>query len=130
MSFAAGMKNEKSKVFASTVEDTQAILLPIDWVMKWTKEYPILNQLFFNLYNQRYDDLLDTIGQLVFHKLDQRLFHYLSEKVALTGRNPIKISHREIANELGTAREVVSRIIKKLENEGKVKQLSSAVEIL
>ena len=54
---------------------------------------------------------------------------YLSEKVAVTGKNPIKISHKDIAHDLGTAREVVSRLIKKMENQNLIKQHRDSIEI-
>lgn len=130
MSFAAGLKNQPSRVFAITEEDTQALLLPIDKVTQWIKQFPDINTLFFQQYNIRYSELLDTINHVLFHKMDTRLFNYLKEKSRLTGKNPIKISHRQIANELGTAREVISRVMKKLEVEGKVKQHSNQIEIL
>ncbi|OYT16786.1 MAG: Crp/Fnr family transcriptional regulator [Bacteroidetes bacterium 4572_77] len=129
MSFSAAIKNEKSHVFASTSENTTALLLPTDKLIMWTKEYTELNTLFFSLYKMRYDDLVDTIEQIVFHKLDYRLYEYLKEKILITQLNPIKISHREIANELGTAREVISRALKKLENEGKLKQHQASIEV-
>lgn len=113
MSFAAGLKNQPSRVFAITEEDTQALLLPIDKVTQWIKQFPDINTLFFQQYNIRYSELLDTINHVLFHKMDTRLFNYLKEKSRLTGKNPIKISHRQIANELGTAREVISRVMKK-----------------
>jgi CRP/FNR family transcriptional regulator len=62
--------------------------------------------------------------------LDKRLYDYLKEKVNLTGKNPLKVSHRQISNELGTAREVISRVMKKLENEGKIKQHTNSIEIV
>jgi len=130
MSFAASLKNEPSKIFALTEEDTTAILLPVDKVSKWVKQYPDINSLFFQQYNKRYSDLLDTINHVLFEKMDKRLYNYLKEKVKLTNKNPLKISHRQIAEELGTAREVVSRVMKKLENEGKLKQHIKSVEIL
>jgi CRP/FNR family transcriptional regulator len=130
MSFAASLKNEPSKVFALTEEDTTALLLPVDKVSNWIKQYPNLNDLFYQQYNLRYTELLDTIHHVLFEKMDTRLHDYLKEKVNLTNKNPLKISHRQIASELGTAREVVSRVMKKLEHEGKVKQHISAIEIL
>lgn len=130
MSFAAGLKNQPSRVFAITEENTQALLLPIDKVTQWIKQFPDINTLFFQQYNIRYSELLDTINHVLFHKMDTRLFNYLQEKSRLTEKNPIKISHRQIANELGTAREVISRVMKKLEVEGKVKQHSNQIEIL
>jgi len=130
MSFSAGLKNEKSKVFAITEENTTIILIPTDKLSIWINKYPKLNELFYSQYNIRYLDLLQTINHLLFDKLDKRLLSYLKEKVALTGKNPIIISHREIANDLGTAREVISRIIKKLEKENKAIQLKDSIQIL
>lgn len=130
MSFAAGMKNEPSKIFAVAEEDTTALLLPTDKVALWVRDYPEVNQLFFQQYNLRYSDLLTTIHQLLFERLDKRLLDYLANRSLLTGRNPIKISHRQIAAELGTAREVISRIMKKLENDGKIRQDANTIEIL
>ncbi len=130
MSFSAGLKNEKSKVFAITEENSTIILIPSGKISLWINEYPKLNELFYSQYDIRYLDLLETINHLLFDKLDKRLLSYLKEKVALTGKNPLIISHREIANELGTAREVISRLIKKLEKENKVKQLKDSVKIL
>lgn len=130
MSFAAGMKNEPSKIFAVAEEDTRVLLLPTDKVAQWVRRFPDVNQLFFQQYNIRYTDLLATIHQLLFDRMDKRILDYLVNKSMLTGRNPIKISHRQIAGELGTAREVVSRIMKKLENDGKIKQEANMIEIL
>jgi CRP/FNR family transcriptional regulator len=130
MSFTASLKNEPSKVYAITDENCKLLLLPVDKVAQWIGEFPDLNNLFFQQYNLRYSDLLETINQLLFDKMDKRLLDYLKEKVELTKKNPLKISHRQIASELGTAREVISRVMKKLEREAKVKQFSTAIEIL
>lgn len=130
MSFVAAMKNEPSKVYAVTEDETTAVLLPVDSVNRWTKTFPDMNTLFFRLFNDRYTELLDTIHHVIFNKLDTRVYEYLKEKVQLTHRNPLKISHRQIASELGTAREVVSRVMKKLEKENKLKQHPNSIEIL
>lgn len=129
MSFAASLRNEKSTVFAVTEEDTTALLLPSDKIQQWLKQYPEINNLFFQQYNIRYTELIETIQHVLFDKMDKRLYDYLLEKVSLTGKNPLNISHRQIANDLGTAREVITRVLKKLELEGKVKQLSNSIEI-
>jgi len=130
MSFSASLKNTPSQVFAITEEETTVLLLPVNKVDNWAKNFPNFNQLFFEQYNVRYNELLKTINHLLFDKLDVRLYTYLVEKKNITQKNPIKISHRQIANELGTAREVISRLIKKLEGENKVKQLTNQIEIL
>lgn len=130
MSFAAGLQDQPSRVYAITEEDTTALLLPVYRVTSWVHQYPNINELFYAQYNIRYSELLDTINHLIFSNLDTRLFDYLKEKSRVTGKNPLKISHRTIANELGTSREVISRVIKKLEREGKVVQHTDRVEIL
>ena len=130
MSFSASLKNEPSKVYAVTEEDCKLLLMPADKVSNWIAQYPGINQLFYQQYNQRYVELLDTISHVLFNKMDVRLYDYLVDKTKITKQNPIKISHRVIATELSTAREVISRVMKKLETEGKVKQHSNKIEIL
>lgn len=129
MSFSACLKNNPSQVFAKTEEDTQTILLPVDKVKDWIKVYPELNTLFFQQYNVRYTDLLETIHHVLFDKMDKRLLDYLTNKVNITGKNPLTMSHREIANDLGSAREVISRVMKKLEHEGYIEQHAKQIKL-
>lgn len=130
MSFASGLKNEPSKVFALTEEDTVVLLMPVDKVTVWSKIYPELNTLFFQQFNLRYADLLETINHVLFDKLDQRVYEYLKSKAAITGKKALKIPHKNIAADLGTAREVVSRILKKLESEKRIALVNNEIEIL
>lgn len=130
MSFDAALKNTPSKIFATTEENSSVLLMPVDKVFDWIKKYPDLNSLFFQQYNLRYNELIYTINELIFEKMDQRIFKYLKTKSEISGQNPLKISHRKIATDLGTAREVISRIMKKLEFEGKVVQLDAGIKIL
>lgn len=129
MSFASGLNREPSKVFAYTEEDSELLLLPTDKLPGWIKQFPTLNELFFQQYNQRYSDMLDTIHHLLFNKLDQRLLSYLREKSELRRENPLKITHKQIAHEIGTVREVVSRVMKRLESDGKVLQEGNSIRI-
>jgi CRP/FNR family transcriptional regulator len=130
MSFSAALKNTPSKVFAITEEESEILLLPVEHLPKWLREYPDLNQLFYNQYDLRYTELLDTIQHVLINKMDKRLFDYLYQKAELTHFSPLKITHSQIANELGTAREVISRVMKKLEREGKVSQGGLGIEII
>lgn len=130
ISFTAAIYNQPSQIFAVTEEVSKIVLLPTNKVEEWTSKFPRFNKLFFDLYHLRYLDLLDTINQLVFKTLDQRILSYLVEKSELMDTDLIEIRHRQIANDLGTAREVVSRVIKKLEKEQKVKQTSGGIKIL
>jgi CRP/FNR family transcriptional regulator len=130
MSFAASVQNDPSRVYAITEEKSKVLLIPVELSSEFVKQYPHYTDLFFRLYNQRYDDLIDTINQLLFHKLDQRIVDYLKERQKLKNQKVLKLTHRQIAIELGTAREVISRIIKKLENDNKIIQHTNGIEVL
>jgi CRP/FNR family transcriptional regulator, anaerobic regulatory protein len=130
MSFAASLRNEPSRIYAVTEEKTRALLLPVNQVSEWIKQYPGINTLFYQQYNLRYADLLDTIRYLLYHKMDKRIMDYLLEKKRLKGERILNIRHKQIANELGTAREVITRLLKKLEKEGKILQHPEGIEIL
>ncbi|MBK8611546.1 MAG: Crp/Fnr family transcriptional regulator [Chitinophagaceae bacterium] len=130
MSFSSCVNNDKSRIFAITEEESTILLIPADKVAKWVTEFPAINKLFYQQYDLRYSDLIDTIQQMLYHKLDKRILDYLSEKVKVTGKNPVKISHKEIANDLGTAREVVSRLVKKLESQHLLKQYHDSIGLI
>lgn len=130
MTFDAGLNHSPSKVYAATEEDSTVLLMPVEKTAKWLKEYPELNQLFFSQYNARYREMIDMIVQVMFEKMDKRVYDYLKSKSAIKQQNPIKISHRSIASDLGTAREVVTRILKKLELENKITQDSGYIKIV
>jgi CRP/FNR family transcriptional regulator len=130
MTFYAALKNTPSKVFAITEEASKVILIPVHLLPNWLMEYPDFNELFYNQFNLRYSELLDTIGHLLLDKMDKRLYDHLKKKLELTSGNAIIMSHNQIANELGTAREVITRVLKKLEIDGKVIQNGGEIRII
>lgn len=130
MSFSVSLDNEPSKISAYTEEQTEILLLPLDEVKKWVLQYPSLNELFFKQFNLRYRDMIETIGELIFDKLDQRLLKYLQERARLTDRKLLEISHREIAEDLATSREVITRTLKKLEEENHILQMKGGIKVL
>lgn len=130
MSFSAGLSNSPSRIFAITEEPSVLLLLPADKLNKWVKQYPALNELFYQQYNLRYTEMLDTIQSLLFGRMDHRLYNYLLEKSKLKGERMLNLRHRQIAYEMGTAREVITRVLKKLEQEGKIRQLPGGIEII
>jgi len=130
MSFSASFKREKSRFFAISEEESIVLSIPSDKIAQWVYKYPKINLLFYQQFDQRYSELINSITHLLSYKLDRRIIDYLKEKSFVTGKNPIKISHKEIASELGTAREVVSRIIKKLEKENILIQHSDCIELI
>ncbi len=130
MSFSAGINNEPSQVFAVTEKDTEVLLLPVRELRSLTNAHPDINKFFFQQYKGRYAELLDTIHHVLFDKIDERLYQHLKEKSTLKKENPLRMSHQQIADELGTVREVVSRALKKLEGAGLVKQLGNTIKIV
>jgi CRP/FNR family transcriptional regulator len=130
MTFYASLKNTPSRVFAITEEDSQIILLPVHFLPLWLKEYPDFNELFYNQFNLRYLELVETIRHLLLDKMDKRLFDHLRKKTELIHQEWLKVNHVQLANELGTAREVVTRALKKLVLDGKILQVSGKIKII
>ena len=130
MSFSAAMMNGASRISAVTEEDSLLLLLPTEQLSKWLKQFPSPNDLFYSQYNPRYSEMLDTINSLLFGKMDLRLYNYPAEKAKLKNTSVITITHKQIAAELGTARELITRVIKRLEQEEKIKQTATGIELL
>lgn len=121
MSFLGGLHNETSKVRAEVEEDVEILFLPIEKVPLFIKEYPQWLDYIFRLYHKRFEELLEIVNAIAFKKVDERLLNLLYKKQDLTGNKTLNITHEQLANELGTARVVVSRLLKQLEDDGKVK---------
>lgn len=130
MTFDAYLNQSPSSIYALTEENSTIFLIPGNKLNKWLKEFPELNRLFYSQYNLRYKEMIDMILKLMFEKLDVRIYDYLQTKSDIKNQNPLKISHRDIATDLGTAREVVTRILKKLELENKISQDTGFIKIL
>ncbi len=118
MSFLGGLHNETSKVRAEVEEDADILFLPVDKVSLFIKEYPEWLDYIFRLYHKRFEELLDIINAIAFKKVDERLLALLQKKRELSDNNTLSITHEQLANELGTARVVVSRLLKQLEENG------------
>ncbi|MBU8881818.1 Crp/Fnr family transcriptional regulator [Flavobacteriaceae bacterium JJC] len=121
MSFLGGMHDEKSKVKAEVEDDAEILFLPMDKVSLFIKEYPEWLDYIFRLYHKRFEELLEIVNAVAFTKMDERLLSLLQKKKELTGSKILNITHEQLANELGTARVVVSRLLKQLEESGTVK---------
>ncbi len=121
MSFLGGMHNETSKVKAEVEEDAEILFLPIDKVNLFIKEHPEWLDYIFRLYHKRFEELLEMVNAVTFKKVDERLLGLLQKKQEVMGSNTLNITHEQLANELGTARVVVSRLLKQLEELGRVR---------
>ncbi len=130
MSFSAILRDEPGRVDAVAETDTTALLLPAGSVREWVKRFPELNFLFYNQFNIRYSDLIETIQHLLFDSLDERVLDFLKRRKEITGESSLQLTHKQIAESLGTAREVITRILKKLENQGLIQQTPNGIKIL
>jgi len=130
MSFLGGIHHETSKVRAEVEEDAEIYFLPIDKVTQFIREYPQWLDYIFRQYHRRFEELLDVVNAIAFKKVDERLLLLLHKKAELTGSKTLLVSHEQMANELATARAVVSRLLKKLEEDGVVRLGRNKIELL
>jgi CRP/FNR family transcriptional regulator len=122
MSFISAYNSTPSEVFAMTDKDSRVVLLPTTLLQEWMLQYPSLSTLFFAQYTLRYQELLQSMRHFLFDPLDKRVIKYLRNKSTINQGEFVKVTHREIAADLATSREVVTRVLKKLEHEGRISQ--------
>ncbi len=120
MSFLGGLHDETSKVRAEVEEDAEILFLPVDKVSLFIREYPEWLDYIFRLYHKRFEELLEIVNAIAFRKVDERLLDLLQKKKLVSGSNTLQVTHEQLANELGTARVVVSRLLKQLEERGQL----------
>lgn len=110
-----------STVRAEAVESSKIVTIPMQLMEKLMQNYPSWDRFVLRVYNQRFDDLLDTLNELAFHKLDERLLDYLEKQSFALDQKELSLTHAQIALEMNTSREVISRLLKKLETKGTVR---------
>jgi len=120
----------KSKIRAVVEKDTELVLIPIHKMEDWLAKYKSWRSFVFESYNMRLNEMLETIDNLAFLKMDERLYKYLTDKAVVTKSTTITNTHQEIAYDLHTSRVVVSRLLKQLENVGKIKLYRNKIEML
>ncbi|MEO9803725.1 MAG: Crp/Fnr family transcriptional regulator [Reichenbachiella sp.] len=129
-SFAHIFDQEPVNFSAITEVDSELLLLPITKVQKWYAEYPRFNDLLLKAYQKHYNDLLHTTKQIVCYNLEERLLGYLRQKAQIEKSDLLQISHLDIALDLGTSREVITRLMKKLNSNEEAIQLGRKIKIL
>ncbi len=129
MTFSSIFTDCISRIYAVAEENSEVILIPISVVHEWLIRFPEINRVFYHEYDKRFSDVMNMVNDAVFHKLDKRVLNYIKQQISAIGSNPVKLTHREIASNLGTSREVVSRVIKKMENEGELIQTKEGIKI-
>ena len=115
MTLASCMKREKSKIKAIVREDTELVALPVEEVYYLLRQFPTWQNFVVETYSQRFEEIMQVLDQVVFHKLDERLLYYLKKRTRHQEQLELHISHQEIADDLATSREVISRLLKQME---------------
>lgn len=130
MSFLGGIHNDTSKVKAIAEEKTEVLFIPVDKIHLLIREFPEWLDYIFRLYHKRFEELLEVVNAIAFKKMDERLLAFIRKKSALSNSRTIQITHEQISNELGTARVVISRLLKQMEDEGLVKLGRNKISLL
>ena len=130
VSILAGMKNETSKIKAIVEEDAELMLIPADKAKEWVKNYPDWTDFIFNLYQKRFEELLDVVNSVAFQKIDTRLLHLIKQKTQLYQSKEISVTHQQLADELGITREATSRVLKQMEKENLLILSRNKIELL
>ena len=114
LSMVCAAKHETSEILAKVLTDATVLAIPLEYMDQWMSKYKSWYQFVITSYRSRFEELLKTIDAIAFTGMDERLEYYLKKQVEQLGNN-LKITHQEIANDLNSSREVISRLLKKME---------------
>ena len=130
MTFTCCMQEAKSEILSVAEEDAELWMIPVEYMDKWMSKYPTWKHFVMRTMQNRFYEMLKALDMVAFNSLDARLLTYLKEKSKNTGKTVINVSHEQIANDLASSRVVISRMLKKLENEGKVLLYRNQIKLL
>ena len=130
MTLTCCMGQSKSRIRAIAETDGSMLMIPVEKMEEWLTKYKTWRNFVFDSYNVRLNEMLEAIDTLAFMNLDERLYKYLTDKAKVIGDTEIKNTHQEIAYEMHTSRVVISRLLKALELQGKIKLHRNKIEIL
>ncbi|TRX06038.1 Crp/Fnr family transcriptional regulator [Flavobacterium gawalongense] len=130
ISMICATKNEKSQIMAKVVEDVELIMIPLPLMDKWMMQHRSWYEFVIGSYRSRFEEVLEVIDSIAFRAMDERLEFYLKRHADACGCKELKLSHQEIASELNTSREVISRLLKKMEQRRLVILHRNNIELL
>jgi CRP/FNR family transcriptional regulator len=130
MSLAAAYFNNKSTSHGVAIEPTEALIFPASLIMEWQLKYPSWNKYVMRMFRSRYDELIGSFERVVFEHINVRVMEYLKRKSQIEESRMINLSHQNLANELGTTRVVISRILKQFEKDKKIELFRGAIKLL
>jgi CRP/FNR family transcriptional regulator len=130
MAYSCCLEAKKSEVRAIAEDDVELIAIPHLKLDEWLCKYPSWKNYIMHSFNERFIELLKTIDAIAFEKLDERLINYLKKKSEVFGKSALQLSHNQIAEEMGTSRVVISRLLKRLENDQKILLYRNEIKLL
>ena len=130
VSMICALQSQASEIMAQAVEETEVIMLPVQLMDELMRKFKSWSQFVIQTYRRRFDELLTVIDHIAFRNMDERLEFYLKRFAGETGKKFLDLTHQKIADDLNSSREVISRLLKKMEQIGKVNLHRNAIELL
>ncbi|MEN8775937.1 MAG: Crp/Fnr family transcriptional regulator [Polaribacter sp.] len=130
MTLSCCMGQTKSKIRAVAETDVSLVLLPKEKMADWLTSYKTWQSFILQSYHNRVEELLQAVDTIAFYKMDERLFKYLKDKAMVTHNDVLQVTHKQISEDLHTSRVVISRLLKKLENEDKIQLFRNSIKVL
>ncbi|MBL7722223.1 MAG: Crp/Fnr family transcriptional regulator [Chitinophagaceae bacterium] len=124
------IQSQQSEIMAKAEEDTEVLMIPIQLMDDMMNKYKTWYQFVIMTYRNRFDELLSVIDNVAFRNMDERLEFYLKRHTDATGKKMIETSHQQIADDLNSSREVISRLLKKMEQRNLLKLHRNMIELL
>ena len=130
MTMTCCMGSTKSEIHAVSETSAKLLMIPIGKMEEWSRKYKTWRNFVFNSYHARMMELLESVDNIAFNNMDERLENYLNNKIEILNSKHIYTTHKEIAADLHTSRVVISRLLKKMENDQKINLHRSFIEVL
>jgi CRP/FNR family transcriptional regulator len=130
VSMICAIQSETSEITAIAEEDTEVLLIPVQLMDDLMNKYKSWYQFVIQTYRNRFDELITVVDNIAFHNMDERLEFYLKRHVKNSGKNLIELSHQQIADDLNSSREVISRLLKKMEQRNLVRLNRNMIELI
>ena len=128
VSIICALESDTREVMAVAEEDTEVLMIPVQLMQELMQQYKSWNRFVVNTYRKRFDELLSVIDNIAFLNMDERLEFYLKRYMNQTGKHTIELSHQQIADDLNSSREVISRLLKKMEQRNMLKLHRNMIE--
>lgn len=130
VSMICALQSHTSEIMAVAEEDSEVLMIPVQLMDDMMNKYKTWYQFVIQTYRNRFDEILSVVDNIAFRNMDERLEFYLKRYVEKTGKKSVEISHQQIADDLNSSREVISRLLKKMEQRNLVKLHRNMIELV